>query len=85
MRALPSRLTDAEARQYRSAIYGVAAAVGHIPQTGFGRNRWHNALSYGGSADADGALARVAALSPEAQETAGRTYRAGRREFFGVS
>ena len=43
--ALPA-LTDAEMARYRSALYGVAAAVGHVPRVSLaGRNRYRCPLS----------------------------------------
>ena len=38
--AAPAALSEAEMARYRSALYGLAAAVGHVPRVSFGgRNR----------------------------------------------
>ncbi|CAK0786268.1 hypothetical protein CVIRNUC_009481 [Coccomyxa viridis] len=71
-------LTEAEMQQYRSALYGVAAAVGHVPKLSLsGRHR------YGALASASGGGAapprEVGTWSPQAQEAARRAYMAGAR------
>ncbi|EIE24794.1 hypothetical protein COCSUDRAFT_65518 [Coccomyxa subellipsoidea C-169] len=69
-------LTEAEMQRYRSALYGVAAAVGHAPKLSLaGRHR------YGALYAASGASppTTVDTPTPQAREAARRAFTAGAR------
>ncbi|KAK9918900.1 hypothetical protein WJX75_007942 [Coccomyxa subellipsoidea] len=67
-------LTEAEMQRYRSALYGVAAAVGHAPKMSLaGRHR------YGALYAASGAPPPVRTDTPQAREAARRAFTAGAR------
>ncbi|KAK9811349.1 hypothetical protein WJX72_002241 [[Myrmecia] bisecta] len=77
IRGMPTQLTEAEMRQYRSTVYGVAAAVGHIPRMGFGRYRYHLAAS--AQASAPPPPVQVGRVPIEVLEASRRAYTAGVR------
>ncbi|CAL5226834.1 g9698 [Coccomyxa viridis] len=73
-------LTEAEMQRYRSALYGVAAAVGHAPRMSLaGRHRYGELYASGGGVAPP---KETGTWSPEAREAARRTYMAGARSLF---
>ncbi|BDA49223.1 hypothetical protein COCOBI_13-3330 [Coccomyxa sp. Obi] len=72
-------LTEAELQQYRSALYGVAAAVGHAPKMSLAGRHRYGALY---AASGGGPPARTPPMTPQAREAARRAFTAGARSLF---
>lgn len=72
-------LSPSEMQQYRSVVYGVAAAVGHVPRMTFGRNRYYDA--YHDAISTPEPAAAPLQWSAQAREAGRRAQALGTRAF----